>query len=86
MEMKNSATMGLHVVPQYTYHADAEIVGTAEALTALRDAISYALKRGEAEIDTFCSDGEGYTLTVRKLEAAAFGEARPYYAFLNEKA
>lgn len=84
--MKNSATMGLHVVPQYTYHGDAEIVGTAEALTALRDAISYALKRGEADMDTFASDGEGYTLTVRKLEPATFQEARPYYAFLNEQA
>jgi hypothetical protein len=86
MTVKNSATMGLHVVPQYTYHDDAEILGTAEALTALRDAISYALKRGEAEMDTFASDGEGYTLMVRKLEPAAFGEARPYYAFLNAKA
>jgi hypothetical protein len=84
--MKNSATMGLHVVPQYTYHADAEIVGTADALTALRDAISYALKRGESEIDTFGSDGEGYTLTVRKLTDPEFAEQTPYYAFLNEKA
>lgn len=82
--MKNSATMGLNLVPQYTHHDDAEIVGTAEALTALRDAIAYALKSGEAEMSTFASDGEGYTLTVRKLEPGPFINARPYYSFLNE--
>jgi hypothetical protein len=82
--MKNSAAIGLHVVPQYTYHADASIVGTREALVALRDAISYALKCGEAQMDTFASDGEGYTLTVRKIGAPAFHQEKPYYSFLNE--
>jgi len=79
----NSATFGLHVVPQYTYHADAEIVGTADALAALRDAISIAIKHGDSEMKTFASDGEGYTLTVRKLDEGQFSEAHPYYAFMN---
>lgn len=51
------------------------------ALLQARDAISYALKRDEAEMHTFASDGEGYTLTVRKLNRAAFNESPPYYAF-----
>ena len=82
--MANSKhTSGLHLVPQYTYHDDAEIVGTAEALSALRDAITYALKRGVAEINTFASDGEGYPLTVRRLSDADFEKETPFYTFME---
>jgi hypothetical protein len=80
--MKKGYTYGLHVHAQYTYHADAGIVGTPQALTALRDAINYALKFREAEIRTFASDGEGYTLTVQRVTDQEFDADKPDYLFL----
>ena len=69
----------LNIISQHTYHADAQIIGTNEALIVLRDAISDALKQGKAEIDMFASDGEGYTLIIRKLEPVEFNDLHPCY-------
>lgn len=56
----------LHVRGQFTYHAEAHIVGTRTGLLALRTAIDKALADRESETSVCASDGEGYTLTVRR--------------------
>jgi len=65
----------LHVYPQEHNHDDAWLVGDRVSLTALRDALTRLLDGGgptAASIQTFCEDGEGYTLIVMHEET---GEA-----------
>ena len=52
----------MHVHGQLDAHEDVHILGTKEALIALRDAINVALadKNGEAQsAEIYCGDGEG---------------------------
>lgn len=76
-------TPWLHIRSQFTYHAEAEIRGTREGLTALRDAVNEALEGGVGEGRAYASDGEGYGLfIVRCATVSALG--KPTY--LNEEA
>lgn len=61
----------LNLYPQFTYHDGAEIVGTREGLTLLRDALNEVLQSfdlvgsgAERCADVYASDGEGYQLSV----------------------
>ena len=63
----------LHVHGQYAYHDGAKLVGTREALTALRDAIDRALadKNGESEMGAIAGDGEGHGIEIRRVPRSA---------------
>lgn len=52
----------LHLYAQFTWHDEAYICGTRDALTALRDSIDKALANGSDELFTFVNDGEGYSV------------------------
>ena len=54
----------LHVYGQGAWHDDVHLVGTADALRALQDAITRALVNGLDVSDVFCADGEGYDLRI----------------------
>ena len=54
----------LHIIAHGGNHDPAFVVGTAEALTALRDAIDAAIANGHALVRTYAADGEGYRLAV----------------------
>jgi len=56
----------LHIYGQYVWHDDVQICGTRGALESLRDTIDEALKIGGVASTEpfFCTDGEGYGITV----------------------
>ncbi len=57
--------MFLHLYAQPSQHTDAWVVGTLDALQALRDAIDAALVTGQASsMSAYANDGEGYVLVV----------------------
>lgn len=58
----------MHVYAQPLWHFDAYIVGNAEALQALKQAIDEALKHGRSKMITFAGDGEEYDVMVIMLE------------------
>lgn len=69
----------LHCYAQSQWHDDAYISGGRVALQALRDAIDIALRDGIGEVETFTSDGEGYSLfVVAMTEQDALRQAVPY--------
>ena len=77
----------LHIYAQYAYHDPVRILGTREALVALRDGINRALEHenGEAEAEAITNDGEGYGVEIKCVPRRAVHDARlPYtadYAF-----
>jgi hypothetical protein len=76
---KQDSTPWLHIVPQFSFHGEAEIRGSSDGLRALRDAIDAALSGGAGEATVFASNGEGYGVTiVRCNTVGALG--KPYYA------
>lgn len=79
MEYKKPTGL-LHVYGQGAWHEDAFIVGNVEALVALRDALNKLLDAdgigfvnlpdgyiGNAELEFWVNDGEGYPLHVTLL-------------------
>ena len=54
----------LHCYAQHSWHLDAYISGSRDALVMLRDAIDAALNTGVAECEVFASDGEAYSIYV----------------------
>ena len=55
----------LHIYGQRWWHNDAYLVGTRDALTDLRDAITAILESGEPKlVEVFANDGEGYEVSV----------------------
>ena len=67
----------LHLYPQYHEHDHASIVGTREALTALRDALTRVLD-GPLSSDfvrAFPEDGEGFSLVLLRTEDPKVWEA-----------
>ena len=55
----------LHIYGQYAWHDDVQIVGTTDAIKALRDALTEALEKGKDAVAPFyCADGEGYGISV----------------------
>lgn len=77
----------LHIYAQYAYHDPALILGTRDALVALRDGIDRALEHenGEATVEGITADGEGYGVEIKRVPRRAVHDARlPYtaeYAF-----
>lgn len=58
----------LHIYAQHSPHDGGVIAGNKLALLELKRAIDKALKEGESEGDFTASDGEGYDLSVVKIE------------------
>jgi hypothetical protein len=54
----------LHVYGQGAWHDNIEIVGNSEALLALADTIQLALMDRNSEMESFVSDGEGFSVRV----------------------
>ena len=70
----------MHIYGQPMWHADAAIMGTRAALSALRDAIDKALATGmESRMEAFASDGEGYhvIVSIRSMDGLE-SEPLPY--------
>ena len=68
----------LHVRGQFTNHFEAEIVGTLEGLKALQSALEVAIAEREGKARVIASDGEGYSVVVRKSATVA-GLGRTLY-------
>ncbi len=68
----------LHVYAQPVQHEPAEIRGTREALTAMRDAIDAALAGGVGTASAFASDGEGFAVNVQRVEVLSLLGPLPY--------
>lgn len=60
----------LHCYAQHSWHTEAYISGTREALEALRAAIDRALVDEVSECQAFAADGEGYTVYVVAMSVA----------------
>jgi len=58
----------LHIYAQGYWHGDAFIVGTREALVALRDAIDGAIANGSADCESSVNDGEGFRARVLQMD------------------
>lgn len=62
----------LHIYPQENYHSEAYIVGNLQGLVCLIKSVA-AVLRGAGKKDycesevVFCSDGEGYTVDLMRL-------------------
>lgn len=54
----------LHIYAQAMWHDEAYIAGTREDLEMLRLSIDRALADGHGQMQSFASDGEGYTVHV----------------------
>lgn len=76
--------MTLHIYAQYTYHDDAEIVGTKESLEKLRDALNRTLDKGYYSFEDEVNDGEGYEILINMLTEDKMMEQNPPYTFLTE--
>ena len=57
----------LHVYGQHCEHDEAFIIGTRDALLALRAAIDASLTQDHAVAEVYAADGEGYYLIVKCL-------------------
>ena len=68
----------LHLRGQFTYHAEARIIGTRAGLEALRDAVTDALRDGKGEASVMASDGEGYGLEIVRSRTVS-GLGKPTY-------
>lgn len=72
----------VHLYGQEMWHCEAFILGNAEGLRALRDAIDRALAApGQPQaFEPFVRDGEGYALAIACLDDETMGRAAlPYH-------
>jgi hypothetical protein len=70
----------VHVIAQRVWHDPAFIAGNRAGIEALRDACNTALSYGvnvSSDARVFASDGEGYRVIVRVLDAAGMDDM-PY--------
>jgi uncharacterized protein YgfB (UPF0149 family) len=63
-----------HIHAQFSEHDDAYIVANSAGLRAIRGAIDEALEEGQAAVDLFVADGEGFSLRLH-LDDTEFAEA-----------
>lgn len=71
----------LHIHGQYAHHTDAYIVGTRDALLALKTAINAALNNDVGSANSYCSDGEGFSIYVIEISEESMKRAAvPYSA------
>lgn len=71
----------LHLFSQGFEHDDGAIVGTRDALLALKAGIEQALvgDHGTGCVEAFVNDGEGYRLNIYRVSEVEMGRmARPY--------
>lgn len=74
-----NATGWMHIYPQGQWHMPAEIRGTTEALTALRDALTKAIEGdGTSEATAYAMDGEGYAVQIRRVNVLNLLGPLPY--------
>ena len=66
----------IQIYAQSCPHDRAFICGTVDELKQLRDSLDLMLleNRDESYLDTFTSDGEGYTLKIMRLEEEQFDQ------------
>lgn len=74
----------LHVYGQHCEHDEAFIIGTRDALLALRAAIDASLTQDHAAADVYAADGEGYDLIVKCLPEDALDLKSLPYQYLAE--
>lgn len=77
----------LHIYAQEFWHSPAEIMGSREALKALRDVIDTALLTGqESHSKAMAVDGEGYSVIINiRDEKALNARPLPYYSPLASR-
>jgi hypothetical protein len=76
----------LQVKPQYCWHSEALIEGSASALRALANSLLVAANEGEATSEQFFArDGEGYRVEVRRKEKPEY-LTEPFYTIQLEVA
>lgn len=83
----------LHLYGQDTYHGEAQIVGTRDALINLRDMLDVVLKTDSSPhykitctVEFFANDGEGYEVTVACLPDFMTAKLPPPYNELQRVA
>jgi len=77
----------LHILPQDTYHGEAEIRGSKDALLRLADALTDAAEKGqcsEVKVEMMVSDGEGYWVIIRAMSDQQISEGPLPYAQLGQ--
>jgi hypothetical protein len=72
----------IHLYSQYSEHDEAFIIGTRDALIALREAIDAALEAQKATAVVYARDGEGYDLIVQCVSEDYMEIARLPYQYL----
>lgn len=83
---ERNATGWMHVYGQVSGHDPVEIRGTTEALVALRDALTKAIEGdGVSEAVAVTSDGEGYTVQVRRINVLNLLGPLPYDGFCGRE-
>lgn len=70
----------LHIYGQWYWHDEAFIYGTREALLELFVTVERALNHNESTMETFTNDGEGYQLTIRRVDEAKLDSMNLPYA------
>jgi hypothetical protein len=76
----------VNVYPQHSWHSMATIHADRAGLLALREAIDKAVETGEAEASVFASDGEGYSLLLRRMPDfgdKAWADYEPHYTMME---
>lgn len=69
----------LHIYAQDAWHDSAYVVGTREALEALRAAVGSALHGDRSAFCAFTGDGEGYTIHLGLTDSDTLGRMRMPY-------
>lgn len=72
----------LHIYPPEFPHSEGRVCGTRAGLTAVRDAIDFALNTGRSALaEVIASDGEGYGVQVDIRNRDALEKIGSMYAF-----
>ena len=74
----------LQVCGQYTYHDEAILYGTVDALRRLRQVLDDAIDKGEGSAHFVPSDGECYQVLAFVRSDAEMDAIKPEYSFLIE--
>lgn len=77
----------LHILPQATYHDQAEIRGSNAALRRLGEALMEASKKGQCQqvkVNMMASDGEGYQVVIQPMSDQQMDAGSMPYAQLGQ--
>jgi hypothetical protein len=79
VEKENGPIGYLHIFAQHSWHDEARVIGTRDALEYLSAAIAQALKHGDGMTATvFTNDGEGYNVEVECVAHVGDDIPTPY--------